>query len=736
MKCFLLLPAMVLTASGLASAYAAPTQQTDLANRIYKNDKSDDAFSGPRWINLDAANALLGAGKCDRFHNSSHLRAKQDPDGNYIPSTVQEKQSLTGEMEGPKGETWFYNSVITYESVYHNEYYTEYLPKSIVIDFFDSKMNLVHTLKDNLRLMPDEVRVRMVDVLPMVTQHYFNSDDNYEIALTLLNNPINYGIVSHTYVYSLGGPENDEGLDVPIKHIDGVVNDILNASDENSENILMTFINEGNSTGFTDEDLRDGEKYWQYQLGNWVKVQTFGAADADGNQTLLFDKQIVYYQSQGNQQDDPTAMPMMLDGKPTICLPYYEKLFYKPFYSAMDDIQAEENNNLIIEIWQQPSEGKQFELVQTTSIPVETVDEPDVIWSYYGVGSFNFHKDVSWDNGQASFVITRRDYIASSDSERKTYLVYNADGSLRKLLFENAESIAFLADLPGFDPQTLFISHDGLDYIFNFMNMRTFEMDLVMNYGLQADPNDDPDYMMANIERTLTEDGKDFYYVAEMRMPEYDDVNDCTYMRIVWLTSDGKIDHFDRVNMGNNINYAKLYLSSTALKPDFFHSDANHEYMLLIKRATDDSRTSEQLLVAQACSDANPEGKDLLLLKECEYGALNTITPYSSPEGNTLQVIYSNQEGYNTPTTFTICYYDLPLDIDRPGSGIENVVDGNTDGAFTISESVVSAPGTEIEVLDLQGATVARGFDSLSLRTLDKGVYIVRANGASAKILR
>lgn len=736
MKRFLLIPAMVLTASGLATSFAAQPPQHDLAKRIYKSDNVHDAFSGPRWINLDAANALINAGKPDRFQNSLPNRAKQDPDGNYLPSIVQEKQDLTGEMDGPNGERWFYNAVISYESVYHNEYYTEYLPKSIVVDLFDSKMNLIHTLKDNLRLMPDESRVRLVDVLPKITQHYFNSDDNYEVALTLLNNPINYGIVSHTYVYSLGAPKNADGLDEPIKHISGVVNDILDASDENGENILMTFIDEGNSTGFTDEDLRDGEKYWQYQLGNWVRVQTFGAADADGNQTLLFDKQIIYYQSQGNQQDDPAAMPMILDGKPTICFPYYEKMFYKPFYSAMDDLQAEDDNNLVIEIWQQPSEGRQFELVQTTKIPVEPVDEPDIIWSYYGVGGFNFRNDVSWDNGQASFVITRRDYIASSDSERKTYLVYNPDGSMRKLLFENAQSIAFLADLPGFDPQTLFISFDGLDYIFNFMNMRTYEMDLVLNYGLQADPNDDPDFMMANIERTLTEDGKSFYYVAEMRMPEYDDIKDCTYMRVVWLTSDGKIDHFDRVNMGNKINYAKLYLSPGALKPDFFHSDANHEYMLLIKRAVDGSKTAEQLLIAQACSDENPEGKDLMMLQECEYGILNTITPFSSPEGNTLQVVYSNQDNYSAPSTYTICYYDLPLDVDRSESGIENVVAGNADGAFTISGSVVSAPGAEIEVFNLQGAVVARGFDSLSLRALDKGVYIVRANGASAKIFK
>ncbi len=708
-------------------------QYLDLSQHIYKVENSQSAFSGPRWIRLNAANALMEAGKADRFNRDAPQRAKQDDDGNYVPSIIQKDQDLGGEMEGPNGERWFFSAVITYDTKYYNEYFTEYLPVSINVDLFDSEMNPVGNICDKLRLQPDESRVRLVDVLPMVSKHYFNSDDKYEVALTLLNNPINYGIVPHTYVYSLGNPKNEEGYDEPVKHINGVVNDILDASTDDSENILMTFINEGNSTGFTDADLRDGEKYWQYQLGNWIRVQTYGAADANGDQTLLFDKQIIYYQCQGNQQDDATAIPLMLNGKPTICFPYYEKVFYKPFYSAQDDLVAEDNNNLIVELWQQPAEGEQFELIQSTKIAVETVDEPDVIWSYYGVGSFNFRGDISWDNNAASFIITRRDYIATSDSERKAFLVYNPDGSLRKTLFENAQSVAFMADLPGFDPQTLFISHDGLDYIFNFMNMRTYEMDLVMNYGLQDDPNDDPDYMMANIDRTLTPDGKSYNYVAEMRMPEYDDIKDCTYMRIVWLTKDGKIDHYDKVNMGNKINYAKLYLGQDALKSDFFHSDDVNEYMILIKRAIDGSRTTEQLLIGQAVSEKYPEGRDLLLLGECEHGALNTITPFASPNGNTLQVVYSNVYEIGAPTYYTICYYDLPLDIDH-SSGIGEIeADGTIDG-ISFNGSIVSAPGSAIEVFNLQGMSVAQGFESLDLSGMTKGAYIIRANGKAAKI--
>lgn len=330
-------------------------------------------------------------------------------------------------------------------------------------------------------------------------------------------------------------------------------------------------------------------------------------------------------------------------------------------------------------------------------------------------------------------MITRRDYVASSDSERKTFLVYNADGSLRKVLFENAQSVGFLTDLEGFDPQTLFISHDGLDYIFYFMNMRTYEFDLEMNYGLKADENDDPDYIMANIDRTLTPDGKSYCYVAEMKMPEYDDINDRTFMRVAWISKDGKLERIDKVNMGNSINYAKLYLGSAALKSDFFHSDDNNEYMMLIKRAVDGGAQSvEELLIGQAVSEEYPEGRDLLLLGESEHGKLNTITPFTSEHGNTLQVVYTSEQEVGQPDKLTICYYDLPLDRKPETNGIGAVEGEKVE--FAIEGSTIVATGSSIEVITLQGVSVAKGADRLNIGHLAKGIYIVSIDGRAVKL--
>lgn len=702
-------------------AAAAKTAQS-LANDIrphtgYKFDDGKSAFSGKRQMRIDAANAIMEKG-----HGARHVtpyRAKKDPLGNYLPDNIQVCGDALGIMDGPQGKTWHYDMTITYEHVVHNEYYTEHLPKAFKVNIYDENLKHVGCVQDTLILKENEARVREVQVMEKITQHYFNNDDNYEVAITVLTNPIEYGIISNTYIYKLGDKPAEDGWNKPVGHLDGMVSDIMDASTETEENIIITYTKEGNTSGYNDSDLQDPEKYWEYQTKNFLRVTSYGPADANGEHPVLFDQTKTYLQWQGNQQDDPVILTATQGGKATIIYPYYKKLFFKPYYSMTDDLMPEDDNYLVIEIWQQPEPGKPFEKVQTSEIPVVKAEEPDVIWSYFCLGAFDWTNDVAWDGDKSNFIITRRDYIASSDSERKSYFIYNNDGSLRKTLFENAESIAIMSDIDGFDHQALFISNDGLDYIFNFMNMRTFDIELALNWGLKFNDNDDPDYIMANIDRTPTDDGTSYNYVAEMRMPEYDDVNDCNYMRIAWISKDGQLQRIDKVNMGNKVNFAKLFLGPDALKPDFFHSDATQEYMLLIKRALDDaSTTEEQLLVGQAVTDETPQGRDLLFLRPNEeYGTLNLISAYREGDKKVLTVLYTKSNKNGEPV-LTQTLYNLPLDIDNSGSGIEDINlagDKNTDGP--------------VRYYNLSGFPV-------NIDAAPAGIYIRVQGGESSKVLK
>lgn len=721
------LAAALLAASTSFAAPAATTvNQPDLSRFAYTRQSGSNVFANTRQQRVDKLNALM---------ESSQPRREQaaEPETQYTPTTEIKDSSLFGDLDGPDGQMWFYSGNIDYDIVEVNEYSTEYRPKAFSVDIFNASMEKVGSVSDVFVLKDDEVRVRDVDMLPIVTRNYFNSDDSYEIALTLYVNPYPYGMRIYTYVYSLDSEADAEGNVKPIKVINGMVSDVCDASSEGNENVIMSFLAEGNDSGFTDEELENPDNYWEYQMHNFMELTSYAKADESGELTQVFKKRVIYFQAQGNQQDDPLAITYVRNGKPALAFAYYKEVFYDPYNSYMDEATQREDNELIIELYELSNIADGFELKQSTSIPFSRPDVETGLYSYYSVGAFRYRDDISYgDDGRASFIITRRDYLPSSDSEVLSQYVYRPDGTLLKKLFEKANGHMPLADLPGFDPQELFISIEDGEYIFTFLNLRTFEPDFSMNYGLDTDGSGEPDYMMANIERTAV--GDSYMYAAEMRLPAYDDINDTNYMRVVWLDSKGNYDHMDYVNMGNNVNYAKLYLDAHVLKPDFYHSDAKQEYMMLIKRAYDEDNTAltrEELLIGQASTDSFGDCRDLLLLGPTdELGSLATIAPIYG-EVNRLMVIYAKiLPGHNAYTTH---YYTLPLD--GSSSGVENVSTLPT-SAIAFDGTTARLAGASLEVFDLRGVRVAAGYEAVSLDGLAKGIYIVRGGDSAIKVAR
>lgn len=713
-----------------AAANAMTVPEKDITRFLYRGHHTTTIFGGERQQLVESAVARMERNCAPRF--TGELQAV-NPDGSYAPDLVLESRDLYGDIDGPDGDLWYYHGAVEYDYVVHNEYWTEALPKSFEVQIYDGKMQLRGTVKDTFVLKDDEARVRQVELLPIITQKYFNQDAAYEIAVSVIVNPKPYGVRPYTYVYSLGNAKGDDGDDVPVRVVNGMVSDVLDASDENGENVIMTFMHEYNDSGLTDEDIYDmdnpddpakRENYWKYNLGNKIGMTSYARVDDKGNFTEVFSKTTTSYQAQGNQQDDPLSITMVHNGKPVIVYPYYEDLVYNPFYSPMEDMTQRQPNNLVVEIYEQPAVGEKFVLKQTTKIPVVKSAESDVLYSYYAIGSFRYREDIAFTGDQADFFVTRRDYLMG-DGERHSFFAYNADGTLKREIFSNSDSHTPLSNLDGFDPMELFIVYNDSKYFFNFVNMRTFETELTLDYGLMLDGEDgEPDYIMANLDRTLTADGKSFYYVAEMRAPGYDDINDINYMRIVWLNRDGSFNHMDQVNMGNNVNYATLYLNGAVLQPDFFHSDAKQEYMMLIKRAHagESDVTEEQLLVAQVADKQNPAGKDLLLLGNSDAGVLKYIVPMLG-EQNRLAVTYA---GSGKSTTY---YYNLPLD---GVSGIEDIVSGG-DNEIKVSGNTVIADGA-IEIFNTCGVRVAAGVGSLDLDALAPGIYVARTASAAVKI--
>lgn len=725
MKTFTLaLATIALSVGGAINAFGAAPGIFDISKLLYKGKHRSNVFESERMQQIEKANAILQQGKAPRFGSDIDADA---PASQPNPNLEFGQSELHGDMDAPDGTLWFYSGSIEYKENVVNEYYTEYLPQSFEVTIYNSEMKEMGKIASEFTLKEDEARVREVEVLPVVTRNYFNQDDNYEVALSVIVNPKPYGVRPYTYVYSLGGEVDGNGNSVPVMTLNRLVSDVCNASTADEENVVMSFVINGNESGVAEEEIED--RYWEYQLGNYIKIESYAKADAQGKLQKVFDKKMIYLQTQGNQQDYASAMFYVRNGKPCIVYPYYEEVFYEP-YTMYSDMTQHLPNNLVVELYELNDIAKGFELTQTTRIAMSLAPDEGVIASYYGIGGFRYTDDVIYgDDGKASFIVTRVDYVASSDTELQTYLFYGPDGQLKKQLMDNALSHTSLSDLSGFDPMELIISTDvDGNYVFNFMNMRTMDVELSMPQGLQTDDSEEPDYIMANLDRVKS--GDSFMYVAEMSVPEYDDFNQTNFMRAAWITRDGKLDHIDRINMGTMVNYASLYINSIALDPDYFHISPEQEYMMLIKRAfsDDSSKAEEQLLIGQATSDANPLGQDLLLLgNHPQYGSLKAIVPYTNP--NRLSVTYGN---VGATENFTTVYYDLPFN--KSDGIIDQIASPATGTGFTFDGTIISAPGSAIELISLQGITLARNSESLSVAGYAPGIYLVRANGTTGKI--
>lgn len=776
---FLTGAALVLSALG-AQAFTLPhAQKPDLTKLTYKSQNHRSALDSFRQKQIRKANAIMEAGRPQRFVDALYDNgAVQNPE----PSGEFQQNDFFGDIDGPDGTLWYFSGKLEHAKYVHNEYFTEFLPQSFTIDIFDSNMNLVGTIKDRLELKEDEARVRQVEVLPVITRNYFNQDDSYEVAVSVLVNPKPWGIRPYTYIYQLNGKtetveydavkefyDNGDPLtehrveqhNVAVNVINGMIYDVCNASSGTEENIVMSTLNEGNDSGiseeeageasymygeyintedksqFTEEQIKKfeeyGQKFWKFQQGNYYTLQVFAKADAKGELQKVLDKKYIYYQWQGNMQDDAAAITFVHNGKPAILFPHYEEMFYNPFYSNQEDISQRIPNKLIVDIYELNDIAKGFELVQSTPIDVVKSTEDGVIASYYSIGAFRYREDIGYgEDGKASFIVTRRDYLAGSDSEKASYFVYNPDGTRRGVLFEGADAHAPMADIEGFAPMELFISTDADGYWFNFMDLSTYKVELKLNYGLTDpdDPDSDPDYMMANVDRTPV--GDSFMYVAEMRAPDYDDVNDVNFMRAVWLTRQGQVDHMDYINMGNKVQYAQLYLDSHVLQPNYYHQSPEQEYMMLIKRAYTDgnlNKTREELLIQQVNTESNPLGQQLMLLgPDDKAGVLSGIVPYYNPAR--LAVTYQGTNDQNMDF-YTVRYYNLPLN----SAGVADITNP-ADAPFTFDGTNIALPGENIDVFNLQGIRVAGGQGNVSLDGMAGGVYIVRAAGAVAKVVK
>ncbi|MCM1451194.1 MAG: hypothetical protein NC102_02965 [Clostridium sp.] len=691
---------------------------------------------------------------------NTNITKKVNPleEGNMAEELLQPSTSVGPverflDMDGPNGEMWYYTSKLWCKPVQH-EYYVDQILTEYEYCIYDSQMQLVGTIHDKMRYRDNEVRVPGpslgIDLLPVVTQRFFNTDDKYEIVVSIAVNTTTEGMNAYrSVIYSLNGDKEtlpvydaasgkdvEKVCDKPVAEYESFINDVLDASTNGDENYFMTFA-AYDTPDFLENigNLSEEEMYWELVKSQTMILNIRGKVDASGELSKVASIKLPYLQFQGNQETSAVAISSMYNGKPYMVVPHYKEPFFNPYYSTTDDISMREGNSLVIDMYElHPNSAT---LAYTTEIPMMKDTDHDAYFTYYSVGNLRWGKDIDFGHfttdGKPSFYVMRSNFKIALDGEADyCFYVYDSSGKLKTTLFEYADSNVELTNVEGENPLHCFVFYDE-DYYYYMVDLYEglTRKTVTIPATLQADPDSDPDLMLANFDRVPMGAG-DWKYCFELRVPTVDeDENDV--MRVAWFDKAGKYERMDYINMGKNVYYAQSYMNGAMLHPKTFHSGDEYEYMLLVKRGIQAGSTEsqEELIVAQPQSEDNDwKGKTLLHLQPCEKGAMRNIQISPVFDGtNKLMITWLNEsDGENG---YTADFYDLPFD--KSSAGIGDIT-GESDSRISFDGNTVKCQGENITIYNMQGVPVAQGIGEAETASLPAGIYLAVAGESTLKI--
>lgn len=711
---------LVTAASGMAAAI--PFEGGfDLWNHRW-HPESGAAFRTQRDVRIDRLSARL----------APDAVLKHAPANEFTPDFTLGPANMTGDIDAPNGERWFYTANYDYDMIPGDHdagiYYDTYILRNYCFHIYDPECRLIGTIDAPMEYTEDESKVVSIELAPVATRHFFNTDDNVEVMVSLAINTKTPGYNHYrSLIYSFPAGASDV-LASTVGTVDLLLANVVEgpARADGRDNFHMVF-----SEDVYPEDVMDDDEeisFWDYVTAARMDFSFYAPADNDTDGPVKEgQKSLPLLNLPGDQESTPFMMSYVRDGK----IIYFYSYLEEPVWEEYDDpiyadLVQRDCNKLNVEFYE--ATGTELKLIHKTSIDVVR-DEADqmAVASFYGVGDMNYYGDLLYDapgasDGKPWMVVTRSNYNPSSDNSNTSYFVYDSEGVRHHVLAQYCDSSIGLSDIPGMEPQQLFISFEGGQYLFQFVDIYSGKERLAMTNYYETPT--DYEAIMANVDRTPV--GAGYRYAFEMSAPSEDREGN-TLVRVLWIDENGKFDRIDNINAGKDVMYAKLYIEGTALQPDAFCADPEHEYLCLVKRGLPGDVASEELLLSQPVSDKMPLGKDLLFLKADERGALSTIVPMLGVENPNLTIYYHNS-GSTAEETFTQDVYYLPLG-EAGANGVNTVGDG-----LSIDGHLLTADG-KICVFSLDGTKVTESEDSLNLEYLPKGMYVVVTAGRTLKVM-
>jgi hypothetical protein len=546
----------------------------------------------------------------------------------------------------PDGSVWYTTTTFTYEEVYVSEYYTEKRITGFEFTVYDNNFQEVGTVKDSYTLEDGETRITSIQPEMTLTQKFFNTDSKYELIVSVFCNTPSYNVVSHSLVYSIGGDTDENGNSVRLQTIPGYVIDSENyATNSFSENYFITFMQEDRPTstdGF--ETYRDYLEAYKYKLSTYTKAGWSTPASS------ILDIDLGELYLPGDAMNTPFfLMTKNADGKPAFVVSYYSE----PYFANQEDFSdytVSENNVLNIDVYTLSSlyateATKSYETHIQMDPPAE-----EYLANYYGIGSFNYANDINFTDysadGSPAFIVTTSSVLATDpDNYINTYYVYSYDGEPVITLDERSESAVVLSSLKDHNRQALFIHSDGDDYIFRVV-------DLVTGEEVVSLPSTLEDHGLTTSFDNALVNGEVMY--ASNLSDHVETADGITYEQVAWINTNGEIDHIDQLNLGEDVMYAQVYIDNSVFDPYLFDTDADQEYLVLVKRSQSSTTTAtdEFLLVA------DPKGDPIFTASsDDELGTLYNVSVLNADVNPTLCLLFVddddqyNQQFFNLPIT-------------------------------------------------------------------------------------
>ncbi len=589
-----------------------------------------------------------------------------------------------GRMNAPDGSEWTY--AVNYERT-GNDF------KSFVLSVYNGNNELVGKVAD---VVPTEgvTAINDIDVHPLVTQRFFNGDDNYEVMLFMHGTTKDYVGRFFNVVYSLTETTQK------VSTIDGQI---------------ATWINVGTDT---EEFTLVFQQPFRAGYDTYLKYDVYKSATEESNSAeLAHTFSVNAFNTVSAYGVAGATLPIMLvanNGKVNYFVSEFEKMYMESDVNKLNIVRYDDS----------------FTKVSTTK--VSPINNASYTYSIPLFGLFEGENDVIFNYTEgADALVVAMGHTTDGFSSFSSYSLYlfDVNGNMLSTIASDIVGFATMSDIEGHSQQLAFHKGDKVVCV-DFPTLSTIaELPLaVEGKALQT-------------SFVRCQEGDTYQYVAAFAEEELigNEVIQC----VAWFGNDANLLRCDTIRVGADFDVSYVHLTPATLNPNLFNSDDAHEYFVSAFREGEDV-----LLVCNNKGDVLYEFET----NEDMGGKIAANYLLTNADKSTLVLVYSNNN-----QKYTLNYYDL-LAGENDNTGDDNTGDDNTGDDNTGDDNtgddnndtetaldnvettvifdgkVLMAEG-DIHLFNMNGQLIMQGVDRMNVAELSSGVYVVKTATAIVKVV-